>query len=596
MKRYKSGMRAPVVAEPQQIETSTPVISPDGTVGTISSAEIPQAIESGYQLATPAALKLNTEKNEYGRGVINELEAGALGFLRGSSLGLSDVALRKINPAWADSAEKLKRYNPDASLAGEIGSFLAPGVGQLVGLGSAAKGAGFLQGLVSKGGAELGDIAAGIVGKNLAGTIAGGATRFATEAALYQAAHNVSEAALQDKDLTAEAILANTGHAAILGAGIGGLIPAVARGTQAIAESSPVRGVVSGASKQFAKFFDPQRNLQLFTGAMKNELNAEKGARFQNAVKELSKDSGVSLYAPGEVILDDATGKLIKVADGGLPDQAGALQRLVSIKNQAGNALGDTLKSADDVAGQTGFYTASGKAADSQLATLRDAADSARSRANEAARARALPFDDILNLENEADRASVAVSDLLKEAGYKREAKILGDTAAVRSKIDKWASNSQISQHEASSLVGLVKSVESNLLDKNGSLSGLHQMRMGLDARVGGKNWEKLAGEEIEIVKDMRRLVSKKIEIGLDELAGADLIPTGAVDRWKSINRLYSNLATIEKPLQGAIARSESNVNVLGLRFRDIGIGAIGGYSCALASVSDYKSSLGQIN
>lgn len=521
MKKYKSGTKS--TAQPFVEETSAPttigVISPNGTVGTISSDETEEAISGGYQLATPAAISANQERTQYGRGIVNELEAGGLGVLRGATLGMSDLALRAYNPEWADAAAKLKQYNPDASLSGELGSFAIPALGAIKGLGvagKAAKGAGLLQGLISGTGDAVGGIASKIIGENFVGTIAKSAAKLAAESAIYQSAQNISEAALQDKDLTAESILANTGHAAILGAGIGALIPAAAKTAQAVANTAPVRYAASGAAKQFAKFFDPDRSLQLFTGAMKKELNPETGERFQKAVSELANDSGVSFYAPGEVALDGITGKLTKVADGGLPDQSGALERLDVIKKQAGNAIGETLKGADQAAAQQGLV-----------------------------------------LSNEAKF-------------WTKDAQKFGD------KLEKWRSTAQITDSEAQRMADVVNDVGRKINGQE-TLEGLHQMRMGLDARVGGKNWEKLAGEEVEIIKDLRRAVSQKIEQGLSEISDAKLIQPEAVERWKNLNRLASNLYTIEKPLASAISRSESNTNILGLRFRDIGIGAVGG-------------------
>lgn len=505
----------PVVA-PQPPVT---VISPDGVVGTVAAEELPRALETGYQQATPEALEDNKQRNIYGKGVLNQLEAGALGFLRGSTLGLSDVAMRALTPGLADTAAKLKKYNPDESTIGEVASFLTPALGGIKALGTAgkaAKSAGLLQGLVSSGGAGLGKIATKIVGENLAGHALGAGINMAAQSAVYQAAHNLSEDALGDKDLTAESILANTGQAAILGAGIGAALPVVARAAQAVANSAPVRYAVSGAANQFAKFFDPDRSLQLFTGAMKKELGAETGKRFQTAVSELAHDSGASLYSAGEVALDPITVKIVKTAGGGLPNQAAAYDRLQAIKTQAGEAAGGLLQQADDVARQAGV---------------------------------------VPNMEGLTQQYEQPILD----------------------KIQKWLGNAQITEGAAAGMRNDVKQIARAIGAKDGSLSAMHEMRKALDARVGGKNFEKLASEEIEIVKDMRKVLSQKMKEGIDDLAAQKLLPPDSAERWTKLNRLMSNLYTIEKPLESAIARSEQNVNVLGLRFRDIGIGAIGG-------------------
>lgn len=495
------------------------MISPNGEPIQIPASQAETWAGLGYKQSTPELSAAQAEQSQYGEGIVNELEAGGLGILRGASLGMSDLALRKINPEWADSAAKIKQYNPDASLAGELASFALPMLGGIKALGAAgkaAKSAGLLQGLVSSGGESLGKVATKIVGENLAGHAAGSAVNMAAQSAVYQAAHNLSEDALGDKDLTAESILANTGQAAILGAGLGAAIPVASRAAQSVVESTPVRYLVSGSAKQFAKFFDPDRSLQLFTGAMKKELGAETGKRFQTAVNELANDSGESLYSSGELALDPITAKIVKTGPGGMPNQQAAYERVQSLQKQAGNVIGDTLKEADQVAQQSG-----------------------------------------IQFSNDTK-------------WWARDAQAMSD------KLEKWRTTAQITDGEANRLAATVNDIGAKITSKEGNLSALHDMRRGLDQRIGGKNWEQLGGEEIEVIKDMRRAVSQKIDQGFTELADAKLVPLDALERWKKLNRLASNLYTIEKPLETAIARSEANVNVGGLRFRDLGIGAIG--------------------
>lgn len=479
----------------------------------------------GYQQITPEMTAAQAEQAKYGTGIVNELEAGGLGILRGSTLGLSDLALRKINPEWADSAAKIKQYNPDASTAGELGSFLIPGPSQVKALGAAGKvasQAGILQKLVGGGGEALGKIASKIVGDNIVGHAAEAGINLAAQSAVYQAANNLSEAALGDKDLTAESIMANIGHAAILGAGLGAALPIVARGTQEILNSEPVRQAASGAVKQFEKFFDPGRNYQLFSGAMKKELNPITGEKFQTAVENLANGRGANAYSSGEIVLDPATGKLVKIADGALPDQSGAAERFEKIRKQTGNAMGEITKAADEATAASGVV--------SQGETF---------------------SSDILGSEANGEG-------------------LLG-------KIAKWENNTRISPGQADSMRGDISRVESAIQAKGGNLRDLHDLRMDLDAKIGPKNWDKLGAEDIEITKDLRRVVSDSIDKQIAELSEAKLLPKDTLERWKNLNGLYGDLKTVEKPIADAIARSESNVNVFGLRFRDIGIGAVGG-------------------
>lgn len=645
----------PPVAQPQAPQTLVRVISPDDEVGTIDASEFSSALENGYKPATKENLAALQDKKTYGTGVVNELEAGALGFLRGSTFGLSDLAMREMAPDWADSAEKLKKYNPTASIAGEVGSFLVPALGSIKAAGTAGKVAastGILQRLVSQGAGGLGEVAAKIVGENLAGKVAGSAVKLGAEAAVYQAAHNLSENALEDKELTAESILAGTGQAAILGVGIGGAIPLVARGTQVVASKAmgfgPVRGLVNKAEE----FFDPNRSRQLYTGAMQKELNPETGQRFQDAVDGLGE---AGLYGRGKVDFDPATATFRNSAEGGaLPSQADFAVRVKTAKPQVGRAMGDVLEQAEEsrrVAGRIepqefenvaaaekprGPAIQSKKTAWSQLKEAGGIDDYDASRAD-AAYERWLagkgpkppPFEGghfdeinrILDLKGAArvsggreafdkltrgarrwDQIDDAIEQLRTVPGLKNirlpnaASEAMSDasfdfganagaakpttglsTEPIMRKIDEWAANARISDSEAERLRGVVDDINAKIGAKEGDLLLLHKMRRDLDARIGPKNWSKLGGEEIEVVKDLRRALSSKIEASLEGMQDAGVIPADMLDRWRKLNKLYGDLQTVSVPINRAVARSEANVNVLGLRFRDIGIGAVGG-------------------
>lgn len=506
----------PTAAEPAPTSSRVSVISPDDQVGTIDASDLNNALDEGYKPATPENLASLQDKQQYGKGVVNELEAGALGFLRGSTFGLSDLAMRKFTPDWADDAAKLKQYNPNASLAGEIGSFVVPAIGAAKALGTAGKVAqstGMLQQLVSKGAGGLGEVASKIVGDNLAGKAIGAGAKLGAEAAVYQAAHNLSENALQDKDLTAESILAGTGQAAILGAGIGAAIPLVAHGAQSVAKRAMDFGPAKSLANKAEDFFDPDRSRQLFSGAMQKELNPETGARFQSGVSELA-DSG--LYARGKVALDPNTAKFVQTAEGGLPSQAEVQARVKTLTPEVGKAIG--------------------------------------------------------NITKDADAATNAARDVVADATKWTEA----DQSALMTKVNEWRSNAQISVSEADRFEKEIGRIATKVDEKAGSLEMLHKLRKGLDARVGGK-FGTIGSEEIELVKSARAVVGQKIEAGLQAAAQDGLVAPEMVEQWQGLNRLYGNLKSISNPLSRAVGRAESNVNVLGLRFRDIGIGAVSG-------------------
>lgn len=494
------------LAQPVAPTETIPMLSPSGEAMDVPADHAGTLAGLGYRQITPELTAAQAEQAKYGEGIVNELEAAGLGILRGSTLGLSDLALRKINPEWADSAALLKKYNPDASLAGELGSFALPMVGGIKALGAAgkaAKGAGLLQGLVSKGGEGLGAIASKIIGENLAGRAAGGALNMAAQSALYQAAHNISEDALGDRDLTAESIIANTGQAAILGAGLGAGLPVAARTVQAVAESAPVRQAVSGAAKQLAKFFDPDRSLQLFSGAMGNSRllkDTLEGTKFQEAQQLLRREG---FYGAGEVLHDGE--KFVQVAKGGMPSGPDAYGRLTKAQDAVQNSVANKVAEADAVIAATPELRAT-------------------------------------------------LSEFPKAAQEQ-----------ILAKIDDMAANQLGVDREA------LQSILSNAMDmyeaKGGSLAGLNELKKGLyegiDYRTAGK-------AQVRITKDIARAVKSAIE------AGAEAAVPGSGEAIKRLNRTWGALETIREPLDMLIKKGEANVNVGGLRIRDIGIGAIG--------------------
>jgi hypothetical protein len=475
--------QAPVLPIPNELDqpvapTETlAMMSPSGEQLQIPAAEAGTYASLGYKQLTPELSAAQAEQAKYGEGIVNELEAAGLGILRGTTLGLSDLALRKINPEWADSAAKLKEYNPDASLAGEIGSFAIPAIGSLKALGAAGKAAkatGLLQGLVSKGGEGLGAIATKIVGENLAGRAASGAVNMAAQAAVYQAAHNISEDSLGDRDLTAESIMANVGQAALLGGGFGMAMPLAARAAEVVAGSAPVRYAMSGAAKQFAKFFV--------------NLAGER-----------------ELFGSGKVAFDPVKRAFAQVEKGGMPSGPEAYQRVLD--------------------GQKAIY-------------------------NESTR-----------VLSEADAKIAATPELQRTLSHFPEAA----QEQILAKIDDLAANSL--NVDKGYLLAMFDKAKAMFEAKGGSLSGLNELKKGL---YDGINYKTAGNAEIKITKDIARAVKSAVE------AGAEVATPGAGKAIKDLNKLYGALETIREPLDVLIQKGEANVNVGGLRWRDM-LASIGG-------------------
>lgn len=235
-----------------------------------------------FELDTPELAARRQQLREYG-GTGGQVAAGAVGALRGATLGLSDAlvagvdevagtdatstlqALREVNPTATSWSEAIGGLAPllipggagargataavrggleGAALATE-GASLTRGTGGL--LRSLLRGASAPSRLVT-GAAEaaeartlaaLGTEAAGSLGTRMLGRAASMGAGGAVEGAAMGLQQSITESVLGDEPLTAERLLANVGLNALLGGGAGGLFGAgvaalsgVGRGTR----------------------------------------------------------------------------------------------------------------------------------------------------------------------------------------------------------------------------------------------------------------------------------------------------------------------------------------------------------------------------
>lgn len=500
------------------------MVAPDGSVQTVRGAHVGTLQALGYKPMTPELRQQLEDKAKYG-GTLGEVGAAGLGVARGLTFGLSDLGIKIgegtgiLPEGTVEGARKLRDFNPTASLAGELGSFAIPALAaaKLGTVSKVARGASGGIASVDTLGTTLGQAATSIVGKEL-GKYAAPAVKAAAEAAIFQAGHNISEESLANRDLTAEAVLAHTGEAAILGGGIGAGLPLMLRAgqkaTAAALESAPVEWVVGEAGKRAAKFLDPQRAAQLYSGAISQGKLLDdtiEGEAFRGSVKNLW-DRG--FYKGGIVDIDDATGLLRQVESGRLLNQQEMLQRGRMLSRRAGEVMGAVKNEADDVVKAMGKPSAFAVS------------------------------------EQDADR--------------------------LLDQIWKYNKTGAISNATETKFVDMVSEDLGRIRAAN-TFEELHELRQGLDSRIGPKNFLKLENKEKEIVKEVRRIVADKIRNGLGELEQAGAISGGSLERWNNANSIFGDLRTVNKAIAKQTGRTEANVNVLGLRFRDIGIGAIGG-------------------
>lgn len=192
------------------------VVSSRGDVYEVADAELPELLSNGYTLEAPEAglaRAIDAGREERYSGLGAKLDAAAVGALRGASLGMSDAF---VSDDERDYVNAIKEYNPITSGVSEFAGAVAPSLLT----GGAGTVASFTPaGLASRAGTAVtrGIQAGGGALRGIAGYAAGGAL----EGAAAGAGAYISDAALQNKDLSAEGFLGAMGQGALWGGAIG---------------------------------------------------------------------------------------------------------------------------------------------------------------------------------------------------------------------------------------------------------------------------------------------------------------------------------------------------------------------------------------
>jgi hypothetical protein len=193
-----------------------------------------------FSADTPETREERRLRREYGD---RPLAAGAAGAARGATFGLSDTAGNALG--YEEDLAALQRLNPEASMVGEVAGNVVPvlALGPMGAAGEAVEGAGLLARgaraltaparMVAGLGEGIGTAAGNVVrgaGTSMVRRGLGTVTRLgvegAVEGAFSEGGRMISEEALGDPNLTAQAILARLGTGALMGAGGGAVLGA----------------------------------------------------------------------------------------------------------------------------------------------------------------------------------------------------------------------------------------------------------------------------------------------------------------------------------------------------------------------------------
>lgn len=214
------------------------VVSPDGQPGEIPASQLEDAVGQGYRELTPEVQAELVRHEKYG-GVLGGVGATLAGGARGATMGISDAVLTGTGLVEPQTLSDLKAEHPELSTAAELGGMFLP-------VAAPVKATTALGGAVEK-------AASSLLGGKLAAKLAGAAARGATEAELFNIGHNLSEASLGDEKVTAERLLAHSGDALAIGAGLGFGLSAGGMAVKAAAQKTAdaLNGLSSFVAEKF---------------------------------------------------------------------------------------------------------------------------------------------------------------------------------------------------------------------------------------------------------------------------------------------------------------------------------------------------------
>ncbi len=204
----------PVSAPEQAGAAAINVINPEGNLVSIPHTSLQDALDGGYQVASPDQVDQHFKEEQYGTP-LEQFKTGLEGAAQAATFGLStgiETGLG-VNP---EAIRARKEVNPGSAMAGQaaglIGSAFIPGVGAA--------------GLMEKAGAAgVEALGLGAAETGLA-KIGSAATKAAIENAVFQGGDEVAKMLAKDPDQSVGSAMADIGLSGLIGGGIGGVLGA----------------------------------------------------------------------------------------------------------------------------------------------------------------------------------------------------------------------------------------------------------------------------------------------------------------------------------------------------------------------------------
>jgi hypothetical protein len=295
------------------------VVNPSGDLVSLPAHQVNDAVQAGYHIPSPDEEATLQSKAKYGDGVGNEIKAGAAGFARGATFGLSDQAMTKSGLVDPETLKGLQDNNPAISTGSEIAGAVLPAIASDGGsalegaAGTAAEAAAApvkavsaIGSAVADGATPIAEKAAGllanpetspVVNKILSSGLAHGAGS-AVEGAFYGLGQSISEDALGDPDAMGEHLMSNVGYGALLGGAGGALFGGGEGFMKGLADKAPSVGdLLDKAPAQTLEDavtdggFSPEEKESFFDGLKKQKDNAPE-------IKKAASDLGVDAFIP----------------------------------------------------------------------------------------------------------------------------------------------------------------------------------------------------------------------------------------------------------------------------------------------------------
>ncbi len=278
-------------------------------VGTIESDDVPQALGQGFRVSDPEeADQIRVRKEE--RGTLGSLQGLGEAAASGASLGISDQLLTGLG-ADADRMRMRRDQLGDTADLAEMGGALLPLLasggtagaamgGRTLGLGARALGAP-VRGLEAAGLATERALARGALSRSVV-PLAG---RGAVEGVGYGVGQEISEAALEDRELSGERLMASGGLGAMFGLAGGAAFAGLGKIAQGVTKA-PDRGM----RKVLARYAD---GTEESTGLLSKTLGAAWGMeprQVQKAMKKFARGDMADYFYRYPEMLDRHSGQI----------------------------------------------------------------------------------------------------------------------------------------------------------------------------------------------------------------------------------------------------------------------------------------------